>query len=285
MTDYSETGNKNSIAFLIENLLDLLNLDDDIVYGGDSNDSIFGGSGNDLLYGQDGDDNIYGETDSDTVYGGNGNDWLEGGDSNDYLYGENGDDIIFGGNNDDFIDGGYGNNYLFGEAGNDSIYGGNGFDYLDGGDGDDILSGDADDDLIYGQAGNDILTGGSGYDRFLYATGAPSIVVELGIDTITDFTPGEDKIVLDKSMFLNLTSIPGIGFSNPEEFAVVGSDVEAATSSGLIVYSIATGNLFYNENGNLEGLRTGDINVNPFAWLTENPIISATDFEIQVLDA
>ncbi|WP_275974374.1 calcium-binding protein [Argonema galeatum] len=188
----------------------------------------------------------------------------------------NGDDIVFSGNGDDYLDGGDGNDYLFGEAGNDYLYGGNGFDYLNGGDGDDILFGDAGDDIIYGQAGNDLLTGGSGYDRFFYVTGAP-FTADLGVDTITDFNSGEDKIVLENTMFSVLTSTSGIGFSNPEEFAIVASDEEAATSSGLIVYSVATGNLFYNENGNVEGFGTGA----QFASLTGVPNISSTDFEIR----
>ncbi|MCL1475273.1 calcium-binding protein [Argonema antarcticum] len=213
---------------------------------------------------------------NDTVFGGNDGDWLDGGDGNDYLFGDNGDDILFGGNNDDYLDGSNGNDYLFGEADNDYLYGGNGFDYLNGGDGDDLLSGDADDDIIYGQAGNDILTGGSGYDRFFYVTGAP-FTADLGVDTITDFNPGEDKIVLENTMFSVLTSSPDIGFSNPEEFAIVASDEEAATSSGLIVYSLATGNLFYNENGNVESFGTGA----QFASLTGIPNISSTDFEIR----
>ena len=245
---------------------------DGTIYGAADNDTVFDGDNDngDLDEGDGAADNV------PIVDEDNDNDWLNGGDDKDYLFGENGDDIVFSGNGDDYLDGGDGNDYLFGEADNDYLYGGNGFDYLNGGDGDDILSGDADDDIIYGQAGNDILTGGSGYDQFFYVTGAP-FTPDLGVDTITDFYSGEDKIVLENTMFSVLTSTPGIGFSNPEEFAIVASDEEAATSSGLILYSVATGNLFYNENGNVEGFGKGA----QFASLTGVPNISSTDFEIR----
>lgn len=211
-----------------------------------------------------------------TIYGSNGSDWLVG-DSKALIYAGSGSDIVFGGNDDDYLDGGEDKDYLFGEAGNDIIFGGNGDDYLNGGEGNDTIFGDAGNDTIYAEAGDDIIAGGAGFDRFFYATGKTFTNTDFGVDTLTDFTPGEDKIVLDKRTFASVTSDIGIGFSNPADFAIVASDVEAEASSAAIVYNSSTGNLFYNQNGMEVGLGTGGL----FASLSGIPNISSNDFEIK----
>ena len=77
------------------------------------------------------------------------------------------------------------------EGGNDILYGGGGSDNLQGGWGDDFLD---------GGVGNDSLTGGSGHDRFALAP-------NYGIDTITDFTIGEDQIQLTGGLTFNQLTI------------------------------------------------------------------------------
>jgi Ca2+-binding RTX toxin-like protein len=138
--------------------------------------------------------------------------------------------------------------------------------------------GGAGDDTLIGGGGNDILTGSMGNDRFLYDTNAAFVASAVGIDTITDFSVGFDKIVLDKTTFTALASTAGNGLSVGQEFAIVGSDAAAATSSALIVYSSASGSLFYNQNASLAGFGTGA----QFATLTGIPVISASDFVISV---
>ncbi|MGR6859330.1 cadherin-like domain-containing protein [Aliivibrio salmonicida] len=97
-----------------------------------------------------------------------------GGGGNDKIFGQNGVDIMFGGAGDDYLNGG---------NDNDGLRGGTGNDILDGGSGNDIL---------IGGLGDDILTGGTGEDIFKWVDqGADS-----GIDTIKDFTVGEDLIDL-----------------------------------------------------------------------------------------
>jgi 5'-nucleotidase len=54
----------------------------------------------------------------------------------------------------------------------------------------DTLFGTSGDDIITGGAGADMLTGGAGGDQFVYTS-----VLDAG-DTITDFTPYADKIIL-----------------------------------------------------------------------------------------
>lgn len=56
----------------------------------------------------------------------------------------------------------------------------------------DTLVGTAGDDVIEGGAGSDTLTGGAGRDEFVYSS------VLDGVDTITDFKPGEDVLVFTK---------------------------------------------------------------------------------------
>ena len=121
--------------------------------------SVFGVSdGNPNLLGTIKSDNLSGTSGEDRIKGDNGNDTIDGGEGADNVFGDNGDDILNGGNSID---------NLFG--GNDNLNGGNGNDWL------------------AGERGNDSLTGGLGNDVFLFAQGG-------GIDTITDFTNGIDKI-------------------------------------------------------------------------------------------
>jgi Ca2+-binding RTX toxin-like protein len=139
------------------------------------------------------------------------------------------------------------------------------------------LSGGLGNDLLIGASGNDSLTGGVGSDRFTYDTNAAFTSSAIGVDQITDFVSGTDKIVLDKTTFTALTSIAGNGFDLASEFAVVGSDAAASTASALIVYSSETDNLFYNQNGVTSGFGSGA----QLATLTGIPTLSANDFVLQ----
>ena len=67
------------------------------------------------------------------------------------------------------------------------VHGRAGNDVIRGGDGRDTLFGDAGRDDLFGSLGNDELTGGTAADRFIFAG-------RNGVDHITDFTDGVDKI-------------------------------------------------------------------------------------------
>lgn len=220
-----------------------------------------GGLGNDFIYGNAVRNMVFGGAGNDTLYGYEGNDFLLGGDGNDTLWGGAGHDSLMGGS---------GNDLLFGEADQDNLTGGTGGDWLVGGTGNDILS---------GEAGNDVLIGGAGSDRFQYETNRPFLSTDVGVDTITDFVSGTDKIVLSKDTFTALRSVAGNGFSVGREFAVVLADGAAATSTALIVYNATNGKLFYNQNGAGLGMGTGG----HFVTLSNRPAIASRDLVLTTM--
>jgi Ca2+-binding RTX toxin-like protein len=112
-----------------------------------------------------------------SITGGNGQDNITGTEGNDFIDSGNQNDIIYGGGGNDYLYGGNGNDILYGDG---FLGGGTGTDYLYGGNGDDIL---------YGGMGNDVVTGNNGKDIF-------ALAAEDGIDDITDFLDGQDKIGL-----------------------------------------------------------------------------------------
>lgn len=191
--------------------------------------------------------------------GGDGDDRLTGNGLGNSLYGMRGDDLLWGMTGADRLDGHRGNDLLDGGADNDLLLGGQGLDRLVGG------------------AGDDTLTGGVGGDRFRFVTGAAFAPAALGIDLITDFTTALDKVVLSRTTFAALTSQLGAGFSVADEFASVANDGGVARSMALVVYSRATGNLFYNQNRSANGLGLGI----QFATLAGRAPLSAQDFVIQ----
>jgi Ca2+-binding RTX toxin-like protein len=185
------------------------------------------------------------------------------------IFGENGIDNLEGNEGDDTIFGSNGDDGLAGQEGDDSLVGGNGNDRLYGWIGNDVLLGDVGDDSLYGGSGNDLLTGGGGADTFNFGNDflAGDTFGSLGLDTITDFQLGIDKIQLQGTAFTALQTI---------SFATVTNDDLAAASSEIIVYSQATGTIFYNANGAEAGLGDGAA----FAKLNGNPLLTAEDFTI-----
>jgi hypothetical protein len=127
--------------------------------------------------------------------------------------GTGGNDTLTGNAGNDSLNGGNGNDTLIGNPGNDTLIGGNGSDLLFGNAGNDVLNGDNGEDTLRGGLGTDILTGGNGKDVFVFAAGE-------GIDTITDFSLGSDKIGLTGGLTFGNLSFSGNQIR-------VGSDVLA----------------------------------------------------------
>ncbi len=207
---------------------------DDVVFGLGGDDSILGSQGNDLVIANQGDDTVDGGEGSDEIFAGQGDDSIDGGEDSDLISGDLGNDVVSGGSGDDAIYGGQGIDNLFGGDGNDLILGGQG---------DDVITGDAGNDVMAGDRGNDTITGGDGSDRFVFGGVFNSTVVELGVDSITDFSVGEDKISLSQFTFTEIgDSLTAAEFSTTAAF---DSNADGA-SAAKIIYDSTTGLIYYN---------------------------------------
>ncbi|HVQ09768.1 MAG TPA: calcium-binding protein [Allosphingosinicella sp.] len=115
-----------------------------------------------------------------------------------------------------------------------------------------------------GKGGGDTLFGFNGADIFAFTTalGAGNV------DTVADFSAADDTIALDDAVF---TALGAPGALNPNAF-VTGA--AAADADDRIVYNSATGQLFYDADGNGGGAAV------LFATLTGAPALGAGDFTV-----
>jgi Ca2+-binding RTX toxin-like protein len=145
-----------------------------------------------------------------------------------------------------------------------------------GADTDDQLWGMSGNDTLFGGKGNDILTGNAGVDLFVFDGKGAFNMLNLGLDRITDFTTGTDKIVLSKSTFTALTSSVNTAL-NASEFAIINDATAgesiASGSTAKVVFNRANGDLFYNQNGATLGLGSGA----RFANLSGGASLAASD--------
>jgi len=252
---------------------------DDIIVGGAGDDILYGDDGDDifLLYGSAGNDSYYGGSGHDTIlvtdaslfsYVEIGINWLDsveaivnntykdtyiktdgtlnltgvslvdiagfrGSAGNDYLTGAevyHSGTATWSGIN---ISGYAGNDQLTGTSLNDVLDGGDDDDILYGLAGNDTLLGGAGNDILIGGAGNDTLTGGSGIDYFWFESGS-------GVDTVTDFVVGTDKIAVGSSItsvnlyYYNTTSTL-VEFDGGASYAIL-ANVDPTTITGNDFY-------------------------------------------------
>jgi len=190
-------------------------------------DDVFNGRAGvqqyDIMMGA-GDDTFAGGVLGETAFGQDGDDQMSGRAGNDRLDGGNGRDAIFGGRDDDVLTGGKGADTVSGGLGEDDILGGSGSDILSGDRGDDTISGGKGGDTITGGAGNDLMTGGQNADTFVFG-------VADGIDRVTDFTTGADKIDLTAIGAASLTELQG---------DMVFDDTASGVVMDLTVYGLST---------------------------------------------
>ncbi|MBD1911854.1 MULTISPECIES: choice-of-anchor Q domain-containing protein [unclassified Leptolyngbya] len=170
---------------------------------------------------------------------------------------DNSNDVINAQGGNDTINGLSGNDLLRGEAGNDSLVGGTG------------------DDTLSGGAGDDALSGGAGSDIFAFRSEIPFAATNFGVDTVTDFVRGSDRIGLSRTAFTALTSVIG-GSLSAAEFATVTTAAAAAASSAIFVYNTSNGVLSYNANATDGGFGDGGA----IAILSNRPALAATDFRV-----
>ncbi|MBR8829790.1 MAG: hypothetical protein N5P05_001255 [Chroococcopsis gigantea SAG 12.99] len=105
--------------------------------------------------------------------------------------------------------------------------------------GKDILLGTARADILNGGPGNDTLTGGANADTFAFSSPAQ------GIDTITDFVPGEDVILVSGSGFINAGLSAGNTITPAQ--LVIGS--AATNMAQRFIYNSSSGALSFDRDG------------------------------------
>ncbi len=255
---------------------------DDIVTGSLGRDRIAAGFGNDRVSGATGNDELLGGSGNDVLYGNDGNDRLDGGIGTDFVFGGTGSDLMLYAHGFDRMDGGTGidaadfqamktaiyanmaaspsevwtssassataanatvriadllaTENLLATAYNDTVLGNSAANRLDGVKGNDILKGNGGVDTLIGGKGNDALTGGAATDRYQFATG-------WGIDTITDFLDGKEKIVFDH--VIGLTSFAQLTIANVTGGARITFDGDVITLAGITASQITSADVLF----------------------------------------
>jgi uncharacterized delta-60 repeat protein len=127
------------------------------------------------------------------------------------------------------------------------------------------ITGNGANNTLNGGTGNDTLSGRAGQDKFLFnktpGTG--------NIDSITDFSPADDTIRLENSVYTGLTAT---GTLAAAAFKV---GTTASTAAHRILYDPATGYLRYDADG------TGPTVAVRFATMNNTPVLTNADFVVQ----
>ncbi|MCH2095399.1 MAG: M10 family metallopeptidase C-terminal domain-containing protein [Rhodobacteraceae bacterium] len=164
------------------------------------------------------------------------------------------------------IIGGKSNDQLRGSSEDDVISGGAGVDRIYGRGGDDRIIGGAGIDVLCGNAGADIMTGGNGdvMDRFIFFSANDSGVGGKNRDVITDFTPGQDRIELNRI---------DADMTQPQN--------QAFTFVGASAFSGTAGELRYHGTGSVTIIRAdidGDRRTDFEIRLNGSMVLSESDF-------
>jgi len=129
------------------------------------------------------------------------------------------------------------------------IKGGSKGEHLHGTNNDDTINGNGGNDTIQGNSGDDRLSGGAGHDKLSSGTGDDIFVFRsfnaADSDRVRDFQHTHDQFELDQAVFKaidtgRLTTI------FPAQFHIGAS---ADSSSERIIYNAATGNVYYDDDG------------------------------------
>ncbi len=190
-----------------------------------TDDAFDGGSGADTLNLTSGNDAIFLDDDYTDNPSANGNRL----NSIEIINGEDGNDIIdlsslkYSYGNVE-LNGGNGNDVLWSNDGDDTLNGGSGNDNIQSGRGDDILNGDSGNDILKGYDGDDTINGGEGVDKMWGGNGndifqfdsledsridSSDVNSSITMDTIYDFTQGQDIIEFDSSLGFDSIAFEG----------------------------------------------------------------------------
>ncbi|MEA3015116.1 MAG: serralysin [Sphingomonadales bacterium] len=210
---------------------------------------------------------IYGNAGSNTLIGGGGTDILVGGGGNDFYRVEEAGDVVV-----EAVGGGFDSIYAVASytlASGSEVEllsaidpGSTAAMNLTGNEFANRLYGTAGANVLDGKGGNDLLTGGAGADIFAFTTalGAGNV------DTVADFALGTDKIALDAAVF------SGLGGLGSFKAAAFFTGTAAHDADDRIIYNNATGQLFYDADGN------GAAAAVQFATLSSGLSLNASDF-------
>jgi len=261
------------------------------IVGNSGKNTLNGGGGNDTLVGQDGNDTIWGGAGNDALSGGTGADVMAGGAGNDWYSVDNiGDKVTenanagtdkvnasisyaLGANVENLVlSAGTNNINGSGNNLNNAITGNSGNNMLSGGGGNDRLNGGAGNDILIGGTGNDTLTGGTGADIFVFES------IYGGVDTITDFASGTDRMMVAGE--LARTELSDLVAEMRANGGSLAANRFAANNTGVatnanqrIIYDLKTGALFYDADGSGQGVAV------QFATLGNKPAnLKAGDF-------
>jgi serralysin len=237
--------------------------------------TLVGTAAAEVLDGNAYDNTLMGMGGNDTLNGGAGDDLLDGGSGKDRMAGGLGDDIYVVDNAQDRVS-------EAGNAGYDTIRTtlhsytlANNFERLEYiGTGDFNGTGNGFANTLVGGAGNDTLDGGSGNDTLIGGAGADHFVFRTGlgasnVDTILDFNPAEDRILLDNSAF---KALKHTGALAADAFT---TGTAATQADDRIIYNADSGALYYDADGS--GGKAAAIH---FATIDAHLSLTQLDFQV-----
>lgn len=281
---YTGTNGTNNFTAPTDDLWTISGLGgNDTLNGAAYRDVIDGGSGNDIIDGRGGADSMAGGVGNDVYYVDNTGDTVIElpGEGSDLVYATanwtmsaNIENLTILGTGAVSITGNSATNTILGNDAANTIFGGAGGDLLTGNGGDDILYGEDGSDYLQGGDGNDRLIGGAGANELTGGAGADIFVLALAAssaerDKVRDFTVGQDKFEISRSVFTAISdAVPGA--LSPSMFMANG--VQAANADQHFIYQRATGNLWYDPDGNGAAAQVH------IAVLSTAPTLTAADF-------
>lgn len=256
--------------------------------GNELANEITGNGGANLLRGNAGKDALFGMAGADTLLGGNGSDTLNGGTGNDSMAGNSGNDLYVVDSVDDVVNetpsGGTDTvkawvSYHLGTNVENLVL--NGTATLDG-TGNPLANrivGNSAANVLAGNGGNDTLIGGGGMDTLIGGKGADSFVFDTaftaGVDSVTDYQPGVDSLVLDDAVFAAIGPLGSITVDDGRFYAEAGATA-GHDADDRVIYDTATGALYYDPDG------SGAAASIQFAQmgLASHPALAATDIVV-----
>jgi len=212
-----------------------------------------------------------------TIYGNAGANFIEGGGGTDTLVGLGGNDVYVVDSAGDYVgeSAGGGTDVVYAKA-SYTLSAGQEIEILSTASQSDTasidLTGNNLANSLYGNAGANILNGGGGADYMLGFGGADTFAftTALGggnVDQLGDFFAADDTIALDDAVFAGLA--PG---ALPASAFVAGS--AAGDADDRIIYDSATGQLFFDADGNGAGAAI------LFATVQPGTALNASDFTV-----